>query len=226
MNRLPHWAVTAGEFAIFFVLVFGGWVFFGLVAALYLKGLISGARDHEALEVCLNGGVSVLGGLGGWFYFRTMQQGWKTADEVPPSIAPVPAPSAFRALFSGAGALLASLPIVLLVSIVWLFVLRRLGLPDEPQPLLAIIENAGSPLVIAGLLLVACGLAPLYPSEPLAQVSLDGRAGLTTWGQDFRNIRPGVAGANQLRLADRRADGAVQEQRTRRPAGLQVPFLR
>jgi membrane protease YdiL (CAAX protease family) len=39
--------------------------------------------------------------------------------------------------------------------------LRKLGLPEEPQDLIAIFAHTKSSLVLAGMLVVACVLAPL-----------------------------------------------------------------
>jgi membrane protease YdiL (CAAX protease family) len=162
-NQLPHWTVTAGEFGIFVFLVFGSGVFFQLMATSCLKGFIAGTADHEAIEVCLNGGATGLGGLAGWRYFRSMQRGWHANHGAePPPAGAGPARPVSLALLHGGCALLAALPVVTLVNIGWIFLLRQLGLPDEPQTLLAIFENARSPFVVAGLLVVACGLAPLY----------------------------------------------------------------
>ena len=68
------------------------------------------------------------------------------------------------------------LRLVALLSLAWNFVLRTLALPDEPQDLVRIFAETKSGLVIAGMLLVACVLAPI--SEELIF-----RAGL------FRYIR-------------------------------------
>jgi len=54
-----------------------------------------------------------------------------------------------------------ALPLLALLSFGWTFLLRKMGLPDEPQDLIAIFSNTRSPWVIAGMFLVACVLAPL-----------------------------------------------------------------
>ena len=163
VNRLPPWPVTPVEFAIYVFLMFGTGLFLQLLANLLLKDFIAGTADREAVEVCVYGAASGLGGLAGWGLFRSMQKNWYAADTTePPPVAPGPALSWLKVLLYGGGTLLAAMPVVTLINVGWVFVLHRFGLPDDPQPLLAIFENAQAPLVVAGLLVVACVLAPAY----------------------------------------------------------------
>jgi hypothetical protein len=60
-----------------------------------------------------------------------------------------------------AGTLLVALPVVALLSFGWNYVLRTFSLPDAPQDLIAIFAKTKSPWVIAGMLAVACILAPI-----------------------------------------------------------------
>jgi membrane protease YdiL (CAAX protease family) len=61
-----------------------------------------------------------------------------------------------------AGALMVALPILSIVSLSWNVVVRALDLPVVPQDVITIFTNTRSPFVIAGMLLVACVLAPIY----------------------------------------------------------------
>ena len=59
------------------------------------------------------------------------------------------------------GTLLVALPVLTLISLGWTELLRAGGLPDEPQDLIARFAESRSVLVIAGMLFVACVLAPI-----------------------------------------------------------------
>jgi membrane protease YdiL (CAAX protease family) len=76
----------------------------------------------------------------------------------PPDRAPLPAATVLRYAF---GALLVALPVLTLLSLGWSQLLHLFGLPEEPQNLVAIFRGAKSPAIVAFMLLVACGLAPL-----------------------------------------------------------------
>jgi membrane protease YdiL (CAAX protease family) len=160
---LPPWPVTLLEFAVFVFLIFGSGVFCQLGLHQLLKGLLSGAADREALQVCLNGIGLDGGGLAGWLLFRSMRKGWYAdyGTEPPPAPPTLSLPWAQVWLYAG-GTLLASLPVLIVFNAGWTFLLHKLGLPDEPQDLLAIFTQVKSPLVLGTLLVVACGLAPLY----------------------------------------------------------------
>ncbi len=160
---LPPWPVTWPEFGIFVFLIFGAGVFCQLGLQLLSKDLLARAVDQDGLQVCLNGIGLDGGGLLGWLLFRSMRKTWYTdyGAEPPPAPAAPSLPWGRVWLYSGVTLLLA-MPVVLLFNAGWLLVLRKLGLPDEPQDLLAIFSKTKSPFVVAGLLAVACALAPLY----------------------------------------------------------------
>ncbi len=161
---LPPWPVTLPEFFIFVFLIFSLGVFCSLGLHALLKDAITRAADSEVLEVCLNGVGLDGGGLVGWLIFPTLRRHLHADYGAAPSPEPFAAPALpwSKALLFGAGTLLVALPVITVFSLGWTFLLRELGLPDEPQELLAIFSKARSPFVIAGMLAVACGLAPLY----------------------------------------------------------------
>lgn len=160
---LPPWPVTFPEFAIFVLLIFGSGAFFQLGLHQLLAKLIAGAADQDGLQVCLNGAGLDGGGLVGWLLFRSMRKAWYADYGAQPPAAPPapPLPWARVWLYAG-GTLLLALPVLILFNVGWLFLLKKLGLPDEPQDLLAIFTKTKSPFVVAALLVIACGLAPLY----------------------------------------------------------------
>jgi membrane protease YdiL (CAAX protease family) len=162
-RTLPPWPVTIPEFAIFVFLILGSGILFSLGLQPLLHGVIARAADRDGLQTCVNGLALDGGGLAGWLLFRSMQQTWHLdpTGQVPAETPTAPLPW-LRVCQYGGATLLLALPVLVLSNFGWLFALKKLGLPDEPQDLLAIFTKTRSPFVVAGLLVVACGLAPLY----------------------------------------------------------------
>lgn len=162
-RTLPPWPVTIPEFAIFVCLILGTGVLFSLGLQPLLHGVIARAADQDGLQTCVNGLALDGGGLVGWLLFRSMLKTWHL-DPAGPAPAATPAPPLpwLRVWRYGGATLLLAVPVLVLSNYSWLFMLKKLGLPDEPQDLLAIFTKTRSPFIVAGLLVVACGLAPLY----------------------------------------------------------------
>ncbi|HTL67978.1 MAG TPA: CPBP family intramembrane glutamic endopeptidase [Lacunisphaera sp.] len=166
-RALPPWPVTLAEFLIFVLLIFGAGVFFTILLNIVAGKKIVGT-DQVPLQLIVNGLGVDGGGLIGWWLFQRMLRTWHAdaplapaAVASPPEIS-FPRPPWHRALVVGAGAWVVSLPLIVAVNAGWALVLRWLHLPNEPQDLIAIFANAKSPWVIAALLFIACGLAPVY----------------------------------------------------------------
>lgn len=159
---LPSWPVTLPEFAIFVFLMLAGGAVLQMVTHASLQGYLTHALDREGLLLCLNGFSFTGGGLLGWLLFRSMRQGWY-ADygAAPPSDPPAPRLPWVKVGLTAGYTLLAALPVIILVNLGWTQVIHWLGLPPDQQDLIAIFANTRSLLVIAGMLVVACVLAPL-----------------------------------------------------------------
>jgi len=160
---LPFWPVTIPEFAIFVFLILGSGVFFQVGLHLLVQEQVARTADAEAWQVCLSGIGLDGGGLVGWLLFRSMQKTWYAdyGAQIPVEPPPPRLPWSRVWLYAG-GTLLMAMPVLILFNLGWLYLLKKLGLPDEPQDLLAIFTKAKSPFVVAALLVVACVLAPLY----------------------------------------------------------------
>ena len=162
-NRLPHWPLALAEFAMYMLALFaGGFVFQSLIRILFGK-FISESADQAGLEVIFYGAGLDGGALIGWLLFPVLRRAWHTDYGVsPPEEAPaLPAPDWGKSLLYGIGTVSMSLPIIILLSLGWTSLLEALGLPDDPQDSIAIFANAKSPLVVVGMLFVACILAPV-----------------------------------------------------------------
>jgi membrane protease YdiL (CAAX protease family) len=160
---LPPWPVTLPEFFIFVFLMLASGSVLQLTAHALVKNLLPHTLDGEGLQLCLNGFSFDGGGLLGWLLFWSMRAGWYANYGVePPVVPPAPRLSWSKVGLTAGYTLLAALPVIILINLGWTQVIHWLGLPDDQQDLIAVFANTKSPLVIAGMLVVACVLAPLY----------------------------------------------------------------
>jgi membrane protease YdiL (CAAX protease family) len=163
VNRLPAWPLAPAEFAALVLLVFACGFLLQAGMRILLGNALSTAADRAGLEVFFYGTAAHVGGLLGWMLFPALRRHWEMDTGTAP---PAPAASApglpwSKVLLYGAATVLMAFPVLLLLNLGWMALLHKLGLPDEPQDLIAIFSNTKSPPVIAGLLLVACVVAPL-----------------------------------------------------------------
>ena len=176
-NALPYWPLTVSEFLGLAALVMVGAFFPSTVVQQIFKGTIAASADKTGLEVFVYGASFHAGILVACLAFPTLRKQFQpNLGTEPPPLRVAPLLPWSQVLRYAGGTLLVVLPVVALLSLAWNFVLRTLALPDEPQDLVRIFAETKSGLVIAGMLLVACVLAPI--SEELIF-----RAGL------FRYIR-------------------------------------
>jgi membrane protease YdiL (CAAX protease family) len=161
-NALPHWPVSLPEFLFGAMLVFsGGFLVQGIVHTAF-HSLIAGAADKTGLELFAYGAGFHVGILLGCAVFPSLRRRFYASyGTVPPP--PLPAASRNRPalLRHAGGTVLVALPVLTLLSLAWVEILRAAGLPDAPQDLIGIFAQTRSPLVVAGMLAVACVLAPL-----------------------------------------------------------------
>lgn len=186
-HALPHWPVTLPEFLFAAMLVFAGGFLLQAAAQQAFNARISASADRAGWEIFVYGAAFHGGILGGVALFpRLRRRMYAEYGATPP---PPPASTwqatAWQALRTGAATMLVALPVLTLLSLGWTMLLRTLGLPDAPQDLIAVFAATKSPLVMVGMLVVACGLAPL--SEELLF-----RAGL------YRYIRQRIGRAPAL----------------------------
>ncbi len=163
-NRLPAWPLAPFEFVTLVLLVLGGGVFLQATVRILFGSAVSHAADKAGLEVFLYGTGFHAGALLGWGAFPVLRRYWyaDAGASPPPPPANVTASLPWpKVLLYGTVTVLMVFPLLVLINLGWLALLHRLGLPDEPQDLIAIFAHTKSPLVIAGLLLVACVVAPL-----------------------------------------------------------------
>ncbi len=162
-NRLASWSVALPEFALYLLAFFAAGSFFLLLVRSIFGTFIQGSADKAGMEVIFYGAALDGGALTGWLLFPVLRKAWHTDYGVsPPGDAPSPViPGLGKSLLYGIGTVALSLPVIIVLSLGWTPLLKALGLPDVPQDSIAIFANTKSPAVIAGMLVVACGLAPM-----------------------------------------------------------------
>jgi len=158
-QTLPAWPLTLAEFGIFIFFILGTGAFCQLAAHGIFKAIIAKSVDREGLQLCLNGFSFDGGGLLGWGLFRWIQSTWAST---PPPVTPIPTLTWGKLSLAASTALLTALPLIVAANWLWTLLIEALGLPAAPQDLIAIFAQTKSPYVIAGMLIVACVLAPLY----------------------------------------------------------------
>lgn len=159
---MPYWAISPSDFLVFAVVVFlSGLVTQGVVAQVFGKAIAASA-NKTGLEIFAYGAALHGGFLAAVLLFPSVRRRFQiNLGPEPPALrraANVPWSSVLR---YSAGTLIVALPIIALLSLGWTALLRVFSLPDAPQDLIAIFAQTKSVSVIAGMLLVACVLAPL-----------------------------------------------------------------
>lgn len=161
-NSLPLWPLGGFEVALLLVTLFLCGLVGQGVAGQVFGPAVRAAGDRAGLEVVLFGAGFHGAALLGWPLFTALRRALFAHYGAPAPAAPHPVPlAAGRAWRLGAAALVLSLPLITAGSLGWTAVLRALGLPDEPQDLIAIFKSVESPAVLVGMLVVACVVAPL-----------------------------------------------------------------
>ncbi|HVU17584.1 MAG TPA: CPBP family intramembrane glutamic endopeptidase [Candidatus Didemnitutus sp.] len=161
---LPRWRISAFDFALL-LLVATLLAFVGTLALTAVwRAVYSTAANREGIAVIASGlgldGCALLV----WPILRTFLRQLTPELGEHPGLKPFERPlrsTVSGAMARGAAAFAVALPIVSLSSILWSMCLHWLGLPEGPQELIGIFNRTHSPLVMTGMLVVACILAPI-----------------------------------------------------------------
>lgn len=161
-NALPGPPISTADFILLAGLVFLTGFAFQAAAQLLLGAIIGETTDHKGLALFVYSVANYTGALLAWkFMFPSLRRSWQVEPEQQQQPRPTPLPWS-RALRYGAATLMVVLPILSVVSLTWNFVIQAFDVPVVPQDVVTLFTNTRSPFVIAGMLLVACVLAPIY----------------------------------------------------------------
>jgi membrane protease YdiL (CAAX protease family) len=147
-RRLHEWRLPPMDFACFIAFAFLGATTVSSAAGYLLRSL---HLDSDAAMVA-GGAVMHLGilvGLGGFF----LMCGARARGPAAPVAVPI-----FR---SGLVTFLIAVPLVFTASSAWEYALQKLGLPDEKQDMVDILQNSHSALLKGSLVAVATLLVPI-----------------------------------------------------------------
>ena len=148
-RRLAEWRLPPIDFACFIAFAFLGATTVSSVATYLLRPL---HLDSDAAMVA--GGavmhLGILAGIGGFYLVCGAR-----------ARGPAGARAPFPVLRSGVATFLVAMPLVFAASTVWEFLLQRLGLPDEKQDMVDILQNTHSALLKWSLVAVATILVPV-----------------------------------------------------------------
>lgn len=162
-NRLPPAPIGLADFVLSAVLIFLTGFAVQAVAQQGLGPVITRSADQQGLALFAYSVANYFGALLAWRLVLPPLRRNLHFDPVAPPAPAVLTPLPWsRILRHAAGTLLVALPALIPVSLGWTALLETMGLPHTPQDVLAIFRNTHSLLVIAGMLLVACVLAPVY----------------------------------------------------------------
>lgn len=162
-HSLPHIPLSLPEFALGAVLILLSGFACNALAQLLLGPYLIRTRDFHGLQLLVFNLANYGGALLGWrLLLPAALRAWQVGPDLPP-VRPIRQTLSWsEATGYAVGTLLVALPILILISLGWMELLRTFGLPDEPQDLIALFTQIKSPFVVAGMLLVACVLAPIY----------------------------------------------------------------
>ena len=161
-NALPATPIIASDFVLAAALIFLTGFALQAAAQFWLGPIIAHSTDSQGLALFAYSVANYAGAFVAWrVIFPSLRRTWVFEPETPhPAVAPSLPWS--KTLRYAAGTLLAALPLLIVVSLGWTSLLEALDLPHLPQDVIAIFTSTRSAFVIAGMLLVACVLAPIY----------------------------------------------------------------
>ncbi len=163
VHTLPQLSLTPAEFLFGAVIIFLSGLGGTAVLQLLVGKKIAAATEHESLKLLLYGLANYAGAFLGWrVIFPYLAKSWQFGDGRSPSRTTRAGLGWSEVTGYAMGTVLVAMPLLVLVSLAWMSLIRVVGLPDQPQDLIALFAQMKSPWIAAGMLLIACVLAPIY----------------------------------------------------------------
>ncbi len=146
--RLTAWDIRVSDFFLLIWLV----IFGGFAAQMMATPALKAFQLSETPTLILTGASFHFGMLLGVVVFLV---------RFDHSTRPAPLPAATPRLRAGLVTFLIVVPVITAVSLLWQGLLQGLGVPADPQELIAIFTNTKSPWLIAALIVLATVIAPV-----------------------------------------------------------------
>ncbi len=163
LYTLPTLPLSMLEFGLAAVVIKLTEFAFGIVAQITFSQSPVTTQNHTAILVIVINLATYAGALLAWrVLFPHVLRMWQVGPEPAPARPTRQTLSWSEATGYGIGTVLVALPLIILIGLGWSALLQAMGRQVEPQDMIMILAKTRSPLVIAGLMLVACLLAPLY----------------------------------------------------------------
>lgn len=161
-SRLAHWELSGLEVGLLVFAIFMCGVIGQAIGHRLLGPTIKESAQRAGLEVVLYGVGFHATALLAWpLFWRGRRLLHSDYGGVPTALTPSRREPAGKLLVHALSTLVIALPVLALASAAWNLALRTLGLPDEPQDLIAVFGSVGSKPLLAAMLFVACVLAPI-----------------------------------------------------------------
>jgi hypothetical protein len=163
IRTLPQLSLTPGEFIFGAVVIFLCGMAGTAAVQLTIGKKVAAASEHESLKLLVYGLANYAGAAVGWrVVFPYLIRSWQIGNYPPPTRSTRVTLGWSEVTGYAMGTVLVAMPLLVLVSLGWVSLLRAIGLPDQPQDLIALFAQMKSPWIAAGMLLIACVLAPIY----------------------------------------------------------------
>lgn len=142
---LPAWDLKTSDFLLFIWLVVCG----GLLVQVAFVPVLKLAQLDSTTNLILAGASFHAGMLLGFGVFRLLRR------------APTQTPPPARVIAAGLATFAIVLPVITAASLAWQFLLNLLGIDAQPQDLVGLFADANSIPLLALMIVVATGVAPV-----------------------------------------------------------------
>ncbi|MBX3739118.1 MAG: CPBP family intramembrane metalloprotease [Candidatus Didemnitutus sp.] len=161
-NRLGHWEISGFEVILLVLLIFLIGTIGQGIAQQFLGAWIKASPEKEARQLAVYGIALHGSGLLAWPLFwlgrRFLHNDYGAP---PPPTALVRREPLTKVVVHGVSAFAIIMPVIVLCSAAWTFILQALGMPSDPQDLIAIFTRTQSKPLLVTMMFVACALVPI-----------------------------------------------------------------
>jgi hypothetical protein len=161
-SRIAHWEITGFEVTLLVLAIFLCGVVGQLTAHRVFAAAMKESTQRAGLEVVVYGvgfhGIALLGWPLFWLGRKLLHTDYGVP---PPMVVPSHREPFFKLAVHALSTVVIAFPVLALASAAWNLVLRSVGLPDDPQDLIAVFGAVESKSLLAAMLFVACVLAPI-----------------------------------------------------------------